>query len=85
MLRWLLGLCIVAGIAAGLVLGALNPDPVTLDLAAWQVEAPLGAVVSLAALAGAVGGLLLALLVRLLKPRADVRKKSQTSMTGRNG
>ncbi len=83
MVRWVLGLCILAGIGAGLLLGALNPDPIALDLGVWQLRAPLGAVVAAAALAGALGGLLLALLLRLVRPRN--KSASQASMIRRDG
>lgn len=68
MLRWLVGLCVVAGIAVGILLGALNPDPVQLDLGIWLIRISLGAIVAGAALCGFLAGLLFALLLGLLRP-----------------
>jgi len=67
MLRWLIGLCIVAAAVAGILLGSLNPAPVLLDIGFWQIEAPLGAIVSGAVVTGVVCGLLLAFVLRLIR------------------
>ncbi|MFU8876563.1 MAG: lipopolysaccharide assembly protein LapA domain-containing protein [Wenzhouxiangellaceae bacterium] len=67
MLRWLLGLCVVAAAVAGILLGSLNPAPALLDFGFWQIEAPLGAIVAGAVVIGVVCGLLLALLLRLIR------------------
>lgn len=58
MVRWLLGLILVLGAASGLVLGALNPVQVDLDLGLFEWTASLGAVVALAVAFGAGTGLL---------------------------
>lgn len=60
MWRWLLGLALVAGIAIGIVLGALNPDTVTLDLALVEWSASIGAIVALSVCAGIVIGFVFA-------------------------
>lgn len=56
MWRWLLGLAVVAGILTGIVLGALNPDPVTLELVFLEWTASLGAVVAVSVCTGLVVG-----------------------------
>jgi len=68
--RWLLGLALILGALAGVVLGGLNPDAVTLELAFMQWTASLGAVVALAASAGLLVGFLLgASMLALRRPR----------------
>lgn len=69
-------------IAAGAVIGALNPQPVSLDLGFVSIHATLGVSLLVALLCGAVaGGLMLAASVvlplrrqlRLQRAHADVR------------
>lgn len=68
MLRWLLGLCVVAGVAVGILLGALNPEPVVLDLGFRSIRISLGATVAGAAVSGFLAGLLFALLLGIFRP-----------------
>jgi len=82
MWRWLLGLALVLGALTGIVLGALNPDPVTLELAFMQWSASLGAVVALAACSGLVLGFAAAMLLlafRRRPPRGTSVKSSEAS------
>lgn len=72
--RWLLALALVFGVAAGIVLGALNPDAVTLNLAFAEWRAPLGAVVAVALGLGLVTGLLAGIALMLLRRRRAGRR-----------
>ena len=56
MWRWLIGLALILSALAGIVVGALNPDSVTLELAFVQWTASLGAVVALSTLRRLGGG-----------------------------
>ncbi len=81
MWRWLLALVLLAGIASGVIFGVLNPDPVTLDLAAFNWTATLGTIVTLAFGAGVLVGCLAMVLLRLLqrpRPRANRMRRSTT-------
>lgn len=82
MWRWLVGLALVLGASAGLVLGALNPQTITLELAFVQWTASLGAVVALSAGAGLVAGFLFAAVMlsfRRAKPRRHPAQSSEVS------
>lgn len=70
MWRWLLGLAVILGAVVGIFLGALNPDPVTLELVFVQWTASLGAVVALSACAGLVVGFAFAAMLMLFRPRS---------------
>ena len=67
-MRLLRLLIALACLAAGVVVGGLNRQPVLLDLGFTQWPTTLGVAVLLALLAGAVAGGL-ALAARLLRPR----------------
>jgi uncharacterized integral membrane protein len=59
----LIKLALVVGfVALGILIAALNPDPVTLDLLAVQLDLPLGQLLLLGVLLGAwLGGMAVAL------------------------
>ncbi|MBS3743024.1 MAG: LapA family protein [Wenzhouxiangellaceae bacterium] len=79
MWRWLLGLALILGVIAGIVLGALNPDPVTLELAFVQWTASLGAVVALSAGAGLVFGFAAATVLLAFRRRKHRGQSMQSS------
>lgn len=70
MWRWLLGFAVILGALIGIFLGALNPDPVTLELVFVQWTASLGAVVALSACAGLVIGLVFAAIFMVFRSRS---------------
>jgi len=70
MWRWLLGIAVILGAVVGIFLGALNPDPVTLELVFIQWTASLGAIVALAACAGLVLGVAFAAMLMLFRRRS---------------
>ncbi|MGK7296504.1 MAG: LapA family protein [Candidatus Wenzhouxiangella sp. M2_3B_020] len=71
MWRWLLGIVIVVSVAGGIVIGALNPEPVAVDLALFQWAAPAGIVIVVACAAGfALGVIVAALALLLRRPRS---------------
>jgi len=67
MWRWLLAVAVILGAAAGILLGALNPNPVTLELVFFQWSASLGAIVALSACAGLVLGFVLTATLMLFR------------------
>lgn len=79
MWRWLLGLAIVAGAAIGVLLGALNPDPVTLNLVFFKPTAALGALVVLSACAGLIIGFVSAAAVMMFRRRSRREKPARPS------
>jgi len=70
MWRWLLGLAVILGAVFGIILGALNPDPVTLELVFIQWTASLGTVVALSVCAGLVLGFAFAAMLTLFRRRS---------------
>lgn len=70
MWRWLLGLAVILGAVIGIALGALNPDPVTLELVVLQWTTSLGAVAAISACAGLIAGFALAAVLMLVRRRA---------------
>lgn len=87
MVRWLLGLIVVLGAAGGLVLGALNPAQVDLDLGLFEWTASLGAIVALAAAIGVAAGLLCGVLAGrfLLGPKQSRRTPESDANLPTNG
>ena len=79
MWRWLIGLALIVGVLAGIFLGALNPEAVTLELAFMQWKASLGAVVAVSFSAGLAVGFLVAALVLTLRRPAHRRRSAQSS------
>jgi uncharacterized integral membrane protein len=79
MWRWLIGLALILGALAGLLLGALNPEPVTLKLAFVQWDASLGAVVALSSCVGLVLGFLVATILLGLRRRPHRGQSKQSS------
>jgi len=79
MWRWLIGLALIVGALAGIVLGALNPDAVTLELAFMQWTASLGAVVALSGGAGLVIGFLAGTMMPGLRRRPHRGRSVQSS------
>lgn len=82
MFRWLLILLVLLAAVAGLVVGVLNADPVSLDLIAIQVSLPLGALVLLALALGLVIGLVLAWLLFILPGRLRRSNRSRSNHKG---
>lgn len=72
--RWLLGIAVILSAGIGVVLGALNPQTVTLELAFIRWTASLGAIVALSACAGLVFGFSFAFIVTLFS--RGFRRKS---------
>ena len=70
MWRWLLGLALILGAVVGIFLGALNPEPVTLELVFFQWTASLGAIVALSACAGLALGFAFAAMLMLFRRRS---------------
>lgn len=64
MVRWLLVIALLLGSAGGVVLGALNPDPVELNLLFWRWRASLGAVFAAGIGLGLSAGLLIGFVLR---------------------
>lgn len=79
MWRWLLGLAIVAGALFGVILGALNPDPVTLELVFLEWTASLGAVIALSAGVGLALGFALAVVLLMFRRPAGRNRPPRTS------
>jgi len=69
MWRWLLVLAVILGAVTGVFLGALNPEPVTVELVFIQWTASLGAIVALAACVGVVLGFAFAAMLMLFRRR----------------
>jgi uncharacterized integral membrane protein len=68
-LRWLIGAVVVLGVSAGIVIGALNPEPVVLDLAAFQWSASLGTIAVAAFSVGLIAGVAAAAIAGLFRSR----------------
>lgn len=81
MFRWLLLLAVLLSALIGLVVGVLNPDPVTLDLGVFTPSLPLGAMLLLGFGAGVAVGMLLFWLMFDLPARLG-RRRSAHSLPG---
>lgn len=77
--RWILLLAVFVAAMLGLLVGVLNPEPVTLDLAIWTPSLPLGAMLLLVFGTGILIGLLLFWLLFALPAR--LRRVQQPSTT----
>jgi putative membrane protein len=76
LIRWLIALLCLA---VGIVVGALNPQPVALDLGVTTLHSTLGVCILLALLLGVVvGGLVLAASV-VLPLRQRLRRETRSS------
>lgn len=84
MWRWLLGLAVILGAVIGIFLGALNPDPVTLELGFIQWTASLGAVIALSTCAGLVLGLVFAVMLILFRRPSRWSAPARTSEAGKS-
>ncbi|RFF26369.1 MULTISPECIES: lipopolysaccharide assembly protein LapA domain-containing protein [unclassified Wenzhouxiangella] len=82
MFRWLLILLVLLAAVAGLLIGVLNADAVTLNLLAFQVSLPLGALVLLALVLGLLVGLVLAWLLFFLPGRLRRSNRSRSNEKG---
>jgi uncharacterized integral membrane protein len=69
MLRWSLGVVLILGIGSGILVGALNPESVALDLGLMRWSAPLGMIVVAAFAAGLVSAGVVAGLAGLIGGR----------------
>ncbi len=78
MFRWLLILLVLLAAVAGLALGVVNPEPVTLDLIAIQLSLPLGALVLAVLSLGILAGLILTWLLFILPARLRARSRSSS-------
>lgn len=79
MLRWLVAIVLIVGITAGMFVGALNPEPVTLDLVAARWSAALGIVVVAGFAVGLVIGIALTVLSGLCRARGPRSPMSDTA------
>lgn len=86
MYRWLLLIVVLVAIAAGLVVGILNPDTISVDLLFAKFALPLGALVLGAMVIGVLLGLVLALILFVvpgrLKRRHGGGKRGGSQLTG---
>ena len=80
MYRWLLLFLVLAAVVAGLVIGVLNPQTVTLDLLAISLNFPLGALVLAALAVGILLGLILAAVLFVLPSRLARRSQAKPSV-----
>ncbi|MGY6554900.1 MAG: hypothetical protein ACXIUM_10300 [Wenzhouxiangella sp.] len=78
MYRWFLILAVFLAAAAGLLIGVLNPDPVTLELAIFAPTLPKGALVVAVFGAGVLAGLLLFWLLFALPARWQRRVRPES-------
>ncbi|QOC21650.1 DUF1049 domain-containing protein [Wenzhouxiangella sp. AB-CW3] len=69
MYRWVLLILVLAAIITGLVVGVLNADTVQLDLLAFTLSLPLGAMVLACLGLGVLFGLLMAAVMFVLPAR----------------
>lgn len=76
MFRWLLIVLVLLAAIAGLALGVVNSEPVTLDLIATGISLPLGALVLATLTLGILTGLFLAWLLFILPGRLRARSRS---------
>lgn len=75
MYRWLFLFAVFLAALGGLIIGVLNPDPVTLELAVVTPTFPLGAMILVAFGAGVIVGLLLFWMLFDLPSRVKRRLK----------
>jgi len=81
LIRWLIALLCLA---VGVVVGALNPQPVTLDLGVAVLHSTLGVCLLVALLLGViVGGLVLVASI-VLPLRQRLRRESRSAMQARS-
>jgi len=66
MRHWLLALAVIAGALAGILLGALNPESVTLELFFIEWTASLGAIVAISGAAGLIAGFSIFAVLRMV-------------------
>lgn len=90
MYRWVLLLSVLVAAGLGLVVGVLNPDPVSLDLALVEPELPLGGLVLSVFALGVVLGLLVFWLMfdlpaRLRGKTRQSKKDQKAGLPVRNG
>lgn len=74
MFRWLVLVLVLAAVIAGLVVGVLNPDSVTVDLVIARLSFPLGALMLMAVGAGVLLGLVLAWVMFVIPGRISRRR-----------
>ncbi|MDZ7789509.1 MAG: lipopolysaccharide assembly protein LapA domain-containing protein [Xanthomonadales bacterium] len=82
MFRWLLILFVLAAAVAGLVIGVLNAETVSLELLVIELSLPLGALVLLALALGLVLGLALSWLLFFLPGRLRRASRSRQRHKG---
>ena len=82
MLRWTLVALLLVGVCFGAALGALNPDPVSVDLAVLNWQASLGAVLVVAVGSGLIIGVLLGFLLQALRHRRRRSSNNPGSASG---
>jgi uncharacterized membrane protein YciS (DUF1049 family) len=83
MLRWLLVIVLLAGVAAGVVVGALNPDLVDVDLAVLAWTASLGTVLVVAFSSGFLLGIAVFGFLALLRAPRRRKKTSNGAASGK--
>jgi len=77
--RWLTFLLAIVGVALGIVIGLLNPMPITLDLGLARWSAPTGGLVLLVFGAGLVAGFGLGCLWMIARRGARSRSRSKSA------
>lgn len=82
MYRWFLIVLVLVAAVAGLVIGVLNAEPVSLDLLVADLAMPLGGLVLLAMGLGLLAGLLLAWLLFFLPGRLQRSIRSRKREKG---
>ena len=82
MFRWLLIFLVLIAAVAGLAVGVLNGEPVTLDLAVMDLTLPLGGLVLAALVLGLLAGLALAWILFILPGRLKRARRSGTRTKG---
>lgn len=82
MFRWLLIFLLIVAAAAGLAVGALNVDVVSLDFLVFELDLPLGGLVLLVFSSGLVAGLVLAWLLFFLPGRVRRSTRSRSNSKG---
>jgi uncharacterized membrane protein YciS (DUF1049 family) len=81
MFRWVLLVAVVLAAAVGIVVGVMNPDPVSVQLPGARLEFPLGALLMVVLSIGLVAGCLLFFLLFHLPSRLRSGRRPSTALT----
>ncbi len=87
MFRFSLYILAIIALLTGLILGTLNADKVSVDLLWWQFSAPLGGILVLAFVVGALAGVFALYVTRVLPLRMALKRsqKNQAKLNSVNG